>query len=138
MPNVVRFSVSLEKKLLGQFDAFLRSRRYTNRSEGVRDLIREALIERDWQKGDTSAAGVVTLLYDHSAMDLPQRLTRLQHHEHTQIISTLHVHLDEQHCLEVLVLKGMARDLRDLADRLISTRGVKHGKLTMTATGESL
>ena len=138
MAKVVRFGVSLEPELLKQFGRLLTARRYTNRSEAVRDLIRNALIEEDWRVGNREAAGVVTLLYDHASMELAQRLTHLQHDQHAQIVSSLHVHLDHHNCLEVLVMRGRARDIRSAADRLIGTRGVKHGKLTMTATGRAL
>jgi len=138
MANVVRFGVSLEPELLKQFDRLLTARRYTNRSEAVRDLIRDALIEEDWRVGNRQAAGVVTLLYDHASMELAQRLTHLQHDQHAQIVSSLHVHLDHHNCLEVLVMRGRAHEIRTAADRLIGTRGVKHGKLTMTATGRAL
>jgi CopG family nickel-responsive transcriptional regulator len=138
MGGVARFGVSLEPQLLKEFDRLLKLRHYTNRSEAVRDLIRAALVEQQWKAGSGHAAGVLTLLYEHESMKLAQRLTHLQHHELAHIITTLHVHLDEHNCLEVLVMRGRAKDLRAAADRLISTRGVKHGKLTMTATGRSL
>jgi len=138
MAGAVRFSVSLDRELLRQFDKHLKARRYTNRSEAVRDLIREALIEQAWQAGSTETAAVLALLYDHESMELAQRLTHMQHHLTAQIVSSLHVHLDEHNCLEVLVMRGEADDLRAAADRLISTRGVKHGKLVPTATGRQL
>jgi len=138
MGNVVRFGVSLEPKLLKQFDQMLKLRQYGNRSEAVRDLIRNALIEEDWESDSKDAVGVLTLVYNHESMELAQRLTHLQHDELAHIISALHVHLDHHNCLEVLIMRGNASEIRTAADRLISTRGVKHGKLTTTTTGRQL
>jgi len=136
--QVVRFGVSLDPDLLGQFDVLIRSEGYTNRSEAIRDLIRERLIRQEWQKDDAQVAGTVSLVYDHHELDLPRRLTEVQHDHHDLIISTVHVHLDHHNCLEVLVLKGEAARVRVLGEKLVSTRGIKHGKLTFTTTGAGL
>jgi CopG family nickel-responsive transcriptional regulator len=138
MEQAVRFSVSLDPKLLNDFDRVLvRKKRYETRSEAVRDLIRDKLVLDDWD--DTQEAiGTVTIVYDHHRYDLTRKLTALQHDFHKVILSAMHVHLDHDNCLEVLVVRGLGKTIREVADRLISTKGVKHGKLTMTTTGEGL
>ncbi|MBI3945687.1 MAG: nickel-responsive transcriptional regulator NikR [Armatimonadetes bacterium] len=138
MNGVERFGVSMAPDLLRQFDAVIAERGYTNRSEAIRDIVRDYLVEAHWEQGDEEVIGTVTLVYDHHQRDLTEQLTDLQHHFHSEIISTLHVHLDAHHCLEVLVVRGPAAQVRHLADRVISTRGVKHGKLTCTTTGRDL
>ena len=107
-----------------------------NRSEALRDLIRASLVEEQWETGAGEVVGTVTLVYDHHASDLAERLTESQHSHHEEIVSTLHVHLDAHHCLEVVVLRGAAADLKRIADGLIGTKGVKHGKFVATTTGE--
>ncbi len=136
--QVVRFSVSLDPMLLEQFDGRIRAQGYTNRSEAIRDLIRESLIQQEWDDAAATVAGTVSLVYDHHELELPRRLTEIQHDHHDLIISTVHVHLDHHNCLEVLVLKGEAARVRMLGEHLVSTRGIKHGKLTFTTTGAGL
>lgn len=138
MEKAVRFGVSLDSKLLTEFDALIGKKGYTNRSEAIRDLIRDRLVHEQWQQDDTPVAGAVTMVFDHHSMDLPRRLTELQHDHHDLIVSTVHVHLDHDNCLEVLVLKGAAGEVRQLGEKLISTRGIKHGKMTLTTTGKGL
>lgn len=138
MSNTQRFGVSMDGKLLKDFDRLIKRKNYPNRSEAVRDLIRKDLVEEEWEAGSQETVGTITLVYDHDTRDLTDRLTDLQHRSHLLIVSTLHVHLDEQNCLEVLVVKGKADEVRQTADRLIGTKGVKHGKLTMTTTGKEL
>ncbi len=133
--GVKRFGVSVEKELLRQFEALRRRKRYQNRSEAIRDLMRSALIEDESNRTEANIIAVVSLLYDHQVRLLQAKLTRIQHDHHPRIISTMHVHLDHHNCLEVMVIKGKSGEVRDLADRLISTRGVKHGKIIVTATG---
>ena len=135
MPRLVRFGVSLDAGLLGEFDAHIKDRGYTNRSEALRDLIRERLVAEEWRAGPEEAAGVVSLVYDHHQLDLPKRLTDMQHDHHDMILSTLHVHLDHHNCLEVIILKGRGTDAKRFADHLLSLRGVLHGKLVLTNTG---
>jgi CopG family nickel-responsive transcriptional regulator len=130
-----RFGVSLEEDLLEDFDSYIRSRSYTNRSEAIRDLIRDTLIRREWLDGGAEVSGVVVLVYNHHQMDLSQRLTDSQHHHHTSIISTLHVHQDEHNCMEIIVLRGRAADVQHIADSLISMRGIKHGRFIRTTSG---
>jgi CopG family transcriptional regulator, nickel-responsive regulator len=136
MSGLVRFGVSIDEHLLDQFDEHIAEKSYVNRSEALRDLIRGALVEDQWDAGDAEAIGTVTLVYDHHAHDLADKLSDHQHTHHEEIVSTLHVHLDADHCLEVVVLRGVARDLRRIADGLIGTKGVKHGRFVATTTGE--
>jgi len=137
MKKTVRFAVSLDHHLLDDFDRTLAGKKYATRSEAVRDLIRDHLVGEDWDaKKDT--VGTITIVYDHHVHDLTEKLTDIQHDFHKLILSTMHVHLDHDHCIEVLVVKGKGREVRTVADSLISTKGVKHGKLTMTTTGKEL
>jgi CopG family nickel-responsive transcriptional regulator len=138
MAGVVRFGVSLEGGLLERFDALNRRRRYANRSEAVRDLIRDRLVEDEWRGGRAQVVGTLSLVYDHEAMDLAQKLTHLQHGHLDVIVTSLHVHLDHHHCLEVLVLRGRGSVVRKISDERISTRGVKHGQQTVASTGRKL
>ena len=136
--EIVRFGVSMEKSLLKSFDELILRKGYTNRSEAVRDLIRDRLVEEEWRGGKKEMIGTITLVYNHHTRGLSDTLTDLQHHFHELIISTMHLHLDEENCLEVLAVKGRADKIKAVADKLISVRGVKHGKLTMTTTGKEL
>jgi CopG family transcriptional regulator, nickel-responsive regulator len=136
--QLTRFGVSLSEKLLEEFDRLIDEKGYTNRSEAIRDLIREKLVEEEWQADAAEVAGTVSLVYDHHMLDLPKRLTDIQHDHHDLVLSTLHVHLDHHNCLEVLLLKGPANEVRGLGEKLASTKGIKHGKLTLTTTGKKL
>lgn len=138
MSALSRFGVSLDQQLLAEFDRVIARKGYTNRSEAIRDLIRESLVREQWELGTNQAVGTITLVYDHDVPDLADRLTDLQHAHYRSIVSALHVHLDPHHCLEVLVLRGKAKELKAIADRLIGTRGVKHGTFSATAEGRVL
>lgn len=138
MKGVVRCGISLDPKLLKRFDELIARLGYANRSEAIRDLIRDRLVAEEWKHGRGEAVLTVSLVYDHHALDLPARLTDLQHEHHSTIVSTLHVHLDEHNCLEVLVLRGRALRIRSVAEKLTSTKGVKHGKVMLTTTGRGL
>ena len=138
MSETIRFGISINDRLLERFDSLIEEKGYVNRSEAIRDLIRNALVEEAWSKEDEEAVGTVSLVYDHHTRDLADKLTEHQHSHHKEIVSSLHVHLDAHHCLEVVVLKGKARDIKRLAEELIGTKGVKHGKLMTTTTGENL
>lgn len=133
-----RFGVAVEEELLKDYDELLAACGYANRSEAIRDLIRDALVKRDWQSGSAEAAGAVVLVYDHHQRELQSRLTELQHQAHDRIISTMHVHLDHDNCIEVVLLRGKSRDLAKIGDRLIATRGVKHGRVVATTIGARL
>ncbi len=136
--GVTRFSVSAEKSLMRQYDQLRKKQGYKNRSLAVADMMRDRLVEHRQTAGDYDAAGTVTLVYDHHASLIQQTLTALQHDFTGMIVSTLHVHLDHHNCLEVIVLKSKASAIKKLADRLIGTKGVKHGKLSLTTTGVDL
>ncbi len=138
MSTLIRFGVSMEAELLARFDALIDGKRYSSRSEAIRDLIRDHLVQEEWRLGLEETVGTITLVYDHDTRELADTLTHLQHHHFHSIVSSLHVHMDEHHCLEVLVVKGKALQIKQVADRLIGTRGVKHGKLTLTTRGRGL
>ena len=138
MAELTRFGISIDQRLLERFDALLSDKGYGNRSEAIRDLIRAALVEEDWARDDKEMIGTVTLVYNHHTRDLADKLTEQQHSHHEAIVSALHVHLDAHHCLEVVVVRGRASDVKRLADELIGTKGVKHGKLVTSTTGKDL
>ena len=135
MSELSRIGVAIDGELLEKFDRLIARRGYENRSEAFRDLIRDELIEESWKSPDSPVVGTVTLLYDHHVRLLNEKLTDLQHEHHKSILSTLHVHLDHDHCLEVLVVRGKAGTVQKIADTLIATKGVKHGRLTIAAAG---
>lgn len=136
--HAIRFGVSADARLLEKFDEMIAEKCYANRSEAIRDLIRDQLVEFAWSKSQKEVVGTLTLVYNHESRELSDKLIRLQHQHHAAIISTLHVHLDEHNCLEVLVMRGESKVIKNLADKLIGTKGVKHGKLTMSTTGKDL
>jgi CopG family transcriptional regulator, nickel-responsive regulator len=138
MGELCRIGVAIDSELLDKFDRLIAKRGYTNRSEAFRDLIRDELVEKNWESPDSQVVGSVTLVYDHHVRLLSEKLTSLQHDYHKSILSTLHVHLDHDNCLEVLVVRGRSGDVRKIADALISTKGVKHGRLTITTSGAEL
>ena len=135
MSGLSRIGVAIDSDLLDKFDHLIEGRGYTNRSEAFRDLIRDELVEQTWESPGSQVVGTVTLVYDHHVRQLSQKLTAIQHDHHHAILSTLHVHLDHDNCLEVLVVKGKSAEVRKVADKLISTKGVKHGRLTITTAG---
>ncbi len=137
MSKLIRFGVSIDESLLKDFDSYIERKRYTNRSEALRDLIREHLVEEEWDD-NKETVGTITIVYDHHVPELMERLTDLQHQYSKLIQSTLHIHLDAHRCLEVLVVRGKSANIRKVADGLIATKGVKHGKLTATTTGKDL
>lgn len=138
MGELSRIGVAIDSDLLTKFDKHIEGRGYTNRSEAFRDLIRQELVATGSEKADSIVVGTVTLIYDHHVRMLSDKLTDIQHDHFHNILSTLHVHLDHDNCLEVLVVKGQAAAVRRIADALIATRGVKHGRLTITTTREHL
>ena len=138
MAEITRFGISIDERLLHKFDALIDEKGYSNRSEAIRDLIRNALVEEEWARENQEMVGTVSLVYDHHTRDLSDKLTEHQHSHHKEIISALHVHLDAHHCLEVVVIKGKAKKIKKLAEELIGTKGVKHGKLMTSTTGKGL
>ena len=136
--SVVRFSVSLSRRLARELDQMTAEKGYDNRSLAISDMIRAHLIEHRQQQGTGEIAGSITLVYDHHRHHLQDLLTDLQHEHREVIISALHCHLDHDNCLEVLAVRGKASEIKKLADELIAAKGVKHGKLTITSTGKDL
>jgi CopG family nickel-responsive transcriptional regulator len=135
-----RIGVSLEDELLEKFDELIAEKGYVNRSEAIRDLIRDALVQRSWSESDAreERVAVVTLVYDHDSSSLAQKLAHIQHENHKAVVSALHVHMDEHNCLEVLVLRGRGKDVISMGEGLASTKGVKYGKLVPATTGQDL
>jgi len=138
MGKLVRFGVSLEAALLKKFDPFIAKLGYKSRSEAIRDLIRERLVADEWQADKTPTMGVLSLVYSHDVRELSKKLTDIQHHHLGIILSSTHIHMDEHNCLEVVILKGPGKEIQEVADHLLSAKGVKHGKLIMTTTGSRL
>jgi CopG family nickel-responsive transcriptional regulator len=138
LAGLVRFGVSIDSTLIKKFDDLIERKGYATRSEAIRDMIRDMLVEQEWETGEQETVGTITIVYNHHTRELEHALTDLQHKSFHQIISALHVHLDSHNCLEVLVVRGKSREIMHIADKLIGTRGVKHGKLIMTTTGKEL
>jgi CopG family nickel-responsive transcriptional regulator len=136
MAELSRIGVAIDADLLDRFDRHITGRGYTNRSEAFRDLVRDRLIQEASASPEQLVVGTITLVYDHHVRMLSDKLTDMQHASHHNILSTMHVHLDHDNCLEVLVVKGMSKDVRRIADGLISVKGVKFGQLTIAGTDE--
>jgi len=136
--QAARFSASLAPQLLRDLDQMTSEKGYSNRSLAIADMIRDHLVEHRQKFGNEEIAGTITLVYDHHKQHVQATLTDIQHDHHDVIISTLHVHLDHHNCLEVLVVRGKASQIRKIADELVAAKGVKHGKLTVTTTGKDL
>ena len=137
MSSITRFGVSLEKELLEKFDKLIGVKNYTNRSEAIRDLIRQELVQKQWQSGQ-EVAGAIILIYDHHKRELVNKLMDIQHEFGDMIISSQHVHLDHNNCLEIIAVKGSPKEAQKLADSLKSVKGVKHGTLSMSTTGKEI
>ena len=137
MTDLVRTGLSLEQELLDRFDEAITKRGYENRSEAVRDLIREHLVSDEIDQNRV-VAGTLTFIYDHHRPNLTERLVEIQHATQTQVLAATHVHLDHHNCLEVIIMKGRGGELKHVADQILSLRGVKHGKLVTTTTGKDL
>lgn len=133
MPELTRISISLENALLTAFDRRIEQKGYATRSEAIRDLIRDRLIREESEQAVGEQVAVVSLVYDHHARELAARLIDKQHHHHNLVVSSLHVHLGERHCLEVSVLRGPGAEVRHLGDELLATKGVLHGEITYTS-----
>ncbi len=137
--GLARFGVAMDEELLARFDSLV-ARRGTgvNRSEAVRDLVRDALVDAEWEDSEQEIVGTITMVFDHHASDLSDKLDSLQHAHHQRIVSSMHVHLDAHNCLEVVVVRGTSAQVRAIAEGLLGTKGVKHGKLVSTTTGRHL
>ncbi len=138
MGKTIRFGVSLDSDLLERFDKLCEEKSYQTRSEAIRDLIRSTLVKKEWEDAEGEVAGTLTMVYDHHSSGLSQKLTEIQHDVHDNTISALHCHLDHDNCLEVLVLRGSADAIKRLGQKLLSTKGVKHGELVLTTMGKEL
>ena len=136
MADLVRTGVSIEQELLDDFDKLIAKRGYSNRSEALRDLIRDALVAEQ-VSGNKPVVATLSMVYDHHRPELSQKLTQAQHHHHGYVLAATHVHLDEENCFEVVIMKGPASEVKHLADHMLSLRGVKHGKLVMTSAGRT-
>jgi len=136
--KIIRFGVSMPEDLLEKFDGIIEEKGYANRSEAIRDLVRDFIVRHEWEEEDKEVAGTITIVYNHDEADVVKELLDMQHDYVNEIISSLHVHMDKHNCLEVIVVKGKASKIKRIAERLISLKGVKHGKLVMTTTGKEL
>ena len=137
MSSITRFGISLDKGLLEKFDKLIESKSYTNRSEAFRDLIREDLVKTEWKK-NKEIVGAITLIYDHHKRELVNKLMDIQHDFGGIIISSQHIHLDHNNCLEIIAVKGFSKEAQKLADSLKSVKGVRHGTLSMSTTGKDI
>lgn len=131
-----RFSVSMPEELVQQFDEMAEEKGFSNRSQALSSVVRDALVEYHGQCGTPEIAGTITLVYDHHTRNIQMTLTEVQHDHGDLIIAAMHVHLDHQNCMEVLAVRGEAQAVKSMADHLITTKGIKHGRLTMTTTGQ--
>jgi CopG family nickel-responsive transcriptional regulator len=114
--SVTRFGISLESPLLKRFDRLIKKKDYASRSEALRDLIRDSLVSEEWESDNTETVGTITLVYSHDTRELNDTLNDIQHHNHQLVISTTHIHLDGHNCLEVIIVKGRAEDIKAVAD----------------------
>ncbi|MGB9749499.1 MAG: nickel-responsive transcriptional regulator NikR [Caldisericia bacterium] len=137
MEEIIRFGVSIEKNVLNKFDEMIKKENYPTRSKAIGDLIRESLIKREWLRGG-EVAGAITLVYNHHRRELVDKLTDIQHDYHNIVISTLHIHLDYDNCLEIVAVKGNAKDIVKLSNLLKSTKGIKHSSMIVTTTGKEV
>ncbi|HOU89677.1 MAG TPA: nickel-responsive transcriptional regulator NikR [Polyangiaceae bacterium] len=137
MSTLTRFSISIEQELLDRFLRVAKKRGWGNRSEALRNLIRDALVREEWA-ADAEIVGTITLVYDHHKRELSDKLTSIQHDHHDAVLSATHIHLDHDNCLEMIAVRGTASEVQRIADLLIGTRGVKHGKLSATTTGKKI
>ncbi|RMD59963.1 MAG: nickel-responsive transcriptional regulator NikR [Nitrospirae bacterium] len=137
MGRIIRFGVSAEAELLDRFDRLIKKKKYKNRSEAIRDLMREKLVQKQWEE-DEDIAGTITIIYEHHKRGLLNELTSIQHGYAELIISTQHIHLNEDKCIEVLIVRGKASEVKNLFHQLNSLKGVKHGDLTMTTIGKEI
>ncbi len=137
MSSLVRFGASLEKTLLEKWDSLLNTKGYNNRSEALRDLIRQELVKDEWSSGG-EVVGAITLVYDHHKRELVNKLTNLQHDFGGLIFASQHIHIDHHNCMEIIAVKGSPKSIQALADKMRGTKGVKHGSLSMATTGKNL
>lgn len=130
--HLTRFGVSMDRELLNKFDKLIETKGYKNRSEAVRDLVRDALVKQTWEDDNQFVAGSILIFYDHHQRNLIEEITEIQHDYHDQILGTTHFHIDKHNCLELIIIRGKAKDLQLLSDQLISLKGVNYGKFTVS------
>lgn len=138
MSDLSRIGVSISGRLLEEFDRLIAGMGYQNRSEALRDLIRDRLVQKEWEEGDKETVGIVSLVYNHDKREIADTLVDIQHRFTRAIVASVHVHLDQHNCLEALIVRGKGAEIRKIADLLAGTKGVKHGKLTMATAGRGI
>jgi len=138
LKKAVRFSVSINPELLKSFDEVIVEKGYRTRSKAIRDLIRSFIVEREWERAEGEVMGSLTILYDHEVKGIVERLIDIQHKWFRNVISTMHIHIDEHNCMEILALRGLPNEIIEISNELISCKGVKHGRLVMSSTGRGI
>lgn len=138
MERLARFGISIPEELLKAFDEYIERKHYANRSEAIRDLIRQKLVEEEWKESKEEVVGVITYLYDHHKRELTDKLIEIQHENYDKIITTQHIHVDHDRCLEAVLVKGKANEIKELADKIQAQKGVLHLNLALTTLGKSL
>jgi CopG family nickel-responsive transcriptional regulator len=136
--KLIRFGVSMEKGLLGKFDQMISLKGYTNRSEAFRDLARKELVDASWENEKGLQVAVLTMVYSHESSELLHKLTHIQHDHHDIIITSLHIHLDHDNCMEVLIMKGKTKELKSFAEKTLAIKGVKFGQLIKGTLGKEI
>ena len=137
MEKIVRFGVSMEKELLKSFDTYIKKEKYKNRSEAIRDLIRKELVSEEWEEGK-EVAGCIVLVYNHHKRELVEKIMDIQHNFHQVVISTQHIHMDKENCLEIIAVKGNVKKIKSLYNFLKSLKGVKYTSISKATTGKKL
>jgi CopG family transcriptional regulator, nickel-responsive regulator len=137
MSDLVRFGVSLNSDLLKKFDEHIKKNSYSNRSNAIADIIRDQLIEQEWESNEI-VTGVITMVFDHHQRGLSNALTNIQHDHHNLIISSQHIHLDHDNCFEIIVVKGHSNELKELCNKLKAAKGVKHARVNLATTGQKV
>ncbi|MFH1613040.1 MAG: nickel-responsive transcriptional regulator NikR [bacterium] len=137
MTNLKRFSISLNKDLVNKFDNHIKEKNYSTRSKAIGDLIRQDFVKTEWIQGE-KVIGIITMVYDHHKKELVNKLIDIEHHFHDLIISSQHIHLDKDNCVEIIITKSNPKKIENLFDKLKSTKGVKHSSLSMATTGQQI
>lgn len=138
MEKLIRFGVSIPEGLLKKFDKYLKEKKYGSRSEGIRDVMRNALVSEEWVDPNMEVMGTISIVYDHHTRELEEKMSVLQHQYYKNVISTTHVHIDHHNCFEVLLLRGDAGTIQEIGDLLTSSRGVKVGRVNLLSTGKNI
>lgn len=138
MEELARFGISIPRELLKAFDEYIERKHYANRSEAIRDLIRQKLVEEEWRESKEEVAGVITYLYDHHKRELADKLLDIQHDYYDKIITSQHLHVDHERCLEIILVKGKANEIKELADKIQALKGVLHLNLALTTLGKQI